>query len=56
MATCRNYRYTNRFRNMSGGTYPFELMPPTSEHRGGVNMLFLDGCVRFVNETVDRGP
>ena len=31
------------------------LLPPTSYHPGGVNVLLLDGSVRFMTETVDTG-
>ena len=30
--------------------------PPTSYHPGGVNVLFLDGSVHFIKETIDRAP
>jgi prepilin-type processing-associated H-X9-DG protein len=30
--------------------------PPTSYHSGGVNVLFLDGSVHFIKETIGRAP
>jgi prepilin-type N-terminal cleavage/methylation domain-containing protein/prepilin-type processing-associated H-X9-DG protein len=35
---------------MNGG-----IMPPTSKHPGGVHVVFADGAVRFVSETIDNG-
>jgi prepilin-type N-terminal cleavage/methylation domain-containing protein/prepilin-type processing-associated H-X9-DG protein len=31
------------------------VMPPTSNHPGGVHVLFADGSARFVTETIDNG-
>ncbi len=31
------------------------LLPPTSRHPGGVNVLMADGAVRFVSQTIDTG-
>ncbi len=31
------------------------VIPPTSEHPGGVMVLMVDGSVRFVSETIDTG-
>jgi prepilin-type processing-associated H-X9-DG protein len=36
------------------GDYPRCVNPPTSHHPGGVNVLLLDGSVRFIKETIDR--
>jgi len=31
------------------------VLPPTSGHRGGVNVAFADGSTRFVSDTIDTG-
>jgi prepilin-type processing-associated H-X9-DG protein len=31
------------------------VIPPTSRHPGGVNLLFADGSVDFISETIDTG-
>jgi prepilin-type processing-associated H-X9-DG protein len=38
------------------GSYAYSLDPPTSYHPGGVNLLLLDGSVRFIQETIAPGP
>ena len=32
------------------------VMPPSSEHTGGVNVAFADGSVHFVSNTINAGP
>ncbi len=41
---------------MRSGAYARMVNPPTSYHPGGVNVLFLDGSVHFIKETIDRAP
>jgi prepilin-type N-terminal cleavage/methylation domain-containing protein/prepilin-type processing-associated H-X9-DG protein len=31
------------------------IQPPRSHHRGGVNVAFADGAVRFIEDTIERG-
>src|SRR5690606_26315526 len=38
------------FNGLGGGQ---GVVPPTSNHPGGVNICFVDGSVRFVKDTVD---
>jgi len=40
--------YTNTFRCQEGDS----AMNPTGNHRGGVNVSFMDGSVRFIKNTV----
>ena len=39
---------------ISEGAYIHMVNPPTSYHSSGVNVLFLDGSVHFVKQTIDR--
>lgn len=43
----------NRLACKNGFTWDGVALPPSSRHPGGVNVLFGDGTVRFVAETVD---
>ncbi len=31
------------------------VLPPTSRHPGGVNVLLVDGAIRFITDTIDTG-
>ncbi|MEW4564214.1 DUF1559 domain-containing protein [Bremerella sp. JC770] len=41
--------------NDSSGTIDHELMTASSYHPGGVNVVFGDGAVKFIPETIDSG-
>ncbi|UUO09301.1 DUF1559 domain-containing protein [Blastopirellula sp. J2-11] len=41
--------------NDSGGTLDNELMTASSYHPGGVNVVFGDGAVKFIPDTIDAG-
>ena len=41
--------------NVRDGGYSWGVFSATSEHRGGVNVLLMDGAVRFVNDNIDTG-
>ena len=45
-AGCRYAAYT--------GTDSSNFVPPTSAHSGGVNMLFCDGSVKFIKDSISR--
>ena len=54
-AYCTDERVpTQHIYGPQDGTYPHFVNPPTSLHSGGVNLLFCDGSVRFVAETIDE--
>jgi prepilin-type N-terminal cleavage/methylation domain-containing protein len=36
-------------------SHAHQVIPPTSNHPGGVNLLLSDGSVRFISETIDTG-
>lgn len=49
-----NYLHVDVPNHRSCGFYPTKAtMPPSSRHPGGVNVVFGDGGVRFVAETID---
>jgi len=45
-AGCRYAAYT--------GSDSSNFVPPTSQHPGGVNMLFCDGSVKYIKDSVNR--
>jgi prepilin-type N-terminal cleavage/methylation domain-containing protein/prepilin-type processing-associated H-X9-DG protein len=44
----------NKLRCQDGAELHFGSMPPSSNHNGGVNCLYADGHVDFVNDSVDQ--
>ncbi len=49
------YFHTNppNAKSCNGGWYPYGWVGASSLHAGGVNVLFLDGSVRFIKDSVD---
>ena len=39
---------------MQSGSNTYLLNPPSSNHPGGVNVLFMDRVVRFVKDRIDQ--